>query len=214
MERPLRKILIVAALLLSFVCVAFAQDQSSKLDIAVGYAGLKQNISSNLDLINLGHPWENGWQASIAYNPFAHVGIEVQGNGFYKGLHIGNNIPFVSSLSLGSYRLYTVTVGPTVKFSTTKVQPYVHALFGIANAGVGTGGILSFLPIPTDLSHFNTTNFAADLGGGLDYMVVPHVGLRVEAADLLTHFPLSTVALTSGNTQNNFKIMGGVTFHF
>jgi opacity protein-like surface antigen len=210
----LKRFLVLAALIFTFACAAIAQDQSSKFDLAVGYAGVKEDISSNLDILGLGHPWANGWQASAAYNFTSHIGAEFQANAFYKGIHIPGNIPIISSFNLGNLNVYTYTVGPTVKLSTSRVQPYVHGLVGIAHASVGTSGILNFLPIPTSLDSFNSTHLAFDLGGGVDFMVVPHIGIRGEVGDLITRFPLSNVALTSNNTQNNFKVMAGVAIHF
>lgn len=206
----------LAVLLVLFIpAFAAAQDSdnASKIDLAIGYAGLRQDISPNLSIINLDHAWDNGWQASAAYNFRPSIGIEAQVNGFYKGLGI-SGIPIISSLGLGNLDLYTVTFGPQFKWSHSRFQPYVHALVGFAHGSVSRGGILNFLPIPTDLSSFNNTAFAADLGGGADFMLTKHVGLRGEAAYVYTHFPFGDLSPTEDNSQNNIKVMGGLAFHF
>ena len=203
----------LATLLVLFV-PALAAAQNSKLDLAIGYAGLREDISPNLSAINLDHVYANGWQASLDYNFRPSIGIEAQVNGFYKGLNIGSGIPIISNLGLGSLDLYTATFGPQFKFSHSRFQPYVHALVGLAHGSISAGGILSLLPIPTSLSSFNNTAFAADLGGGADFMVSKHVGLRGEVAYVYTHFPFSDVLPTENNSQNHLKVMGGLAFHF
>jgi hypothetical protein len=207
------KALLLMALFSFMTCFASAQDDS-KFDLSVGYAGLREGTPSSLSAIGLDHPWANGWQVAGVYNVVPAVGIEAQVNGFYKGLHLPSGIPIISSLNLGNLNVYTATFGPQVKFPHGKVEPYLHGLVGFAHGSVSTGGILSFLPIPTDLSSFNKTTFAADLGGGIDYMVIPHIGLRGEVAYVYTRFPLSDIGLASSNSQNNLKAMVGLAFHF
>ena len=207
----------LAALLMLFIpafAAAQSDDNASKLDLAIGYAGLREDISPNLSAINLDHVYANGWQASLDYNFRPSIGIEAQLNGFYKGLGIQTNLPIIGNIGLGNLNFYTATFGPQFKFSHSRFQPYVHALVGFAHGSVSAGGILNFLPIPTSLSSFNDFAFAADLGGGADFMVTTHVGLRGELAYVYTRFPFSDISPTEDNSQNHLKVMGGLAFHF
>jgi hypothetical protein len=205
---------LAALLTLLIPALASAQDNASKLDLAIGYAGLREDISPNFSAINLDHVYANGWQASLDYNFRPSIGIEAQVNGFYKGLGVQTNVPIIGNIGLGNLNLYTVTFGPQFKWSHSRLQPYVHALVGLAHGSVSAGGILNFLPIPTSLSSFNDFAFAADLGGGADFMVTKHVGLRGELAYVYTRFPFSDVSPTEDNSQNHLKVMGGLAFHF
>jgi opacity protein-like surface antigen len=207
-------IAVVASIAILLPSFAVAQDNTSKLDLAIGYAGLREDISPNLSAINLDHVWANGWQASAAYNFRPSIGIEAQVNGFYKGLGVHTGLPLIGNIGLGNLNLYTATFGPQFKWSHSRFQPYVHALVGFAHGSVSAGGILSFLPIPTSLSSFNDFAFAADLGGGADFMVTKHVGLRGEVAYVYTRFPFSDISPTEDNSQNHLKVMGGLAFHF
>jgi len=207
----LKRVIISIAFCLLLVPLATAQ--SDKFDIAVGYAGLWADISPNLSAIDLNRKFMNGWQVAGIYNANSYLGLEVQANGFYKGLTAGGNIPLISSLKLANLSLYTVTFGPQLKFGHGPLQPFVHGLVGVARGNISTNGILNFIPIPTNLRAFNDTAFAADIGGGVDFFIVPRVSVRGEGAYVYTHFPFSDLSPTEDNSQNHLKFAASLVFH-
>jgi hypothetical protein len=65
------------------------------------------------------------------------------------------------------------------------------------------------------------TNFAMDFGGGVEYYFAPHLALRWDLSDVMTHFgggvvlrgPGSSIGTTLG-TQHNFESTVGLLVHF
>jgi opacity protein-like surface antigen len=92
--------------------------------------------------------------------------------------------------------LHTFMFGPVVRAPLPKITPFAHALFG--------GGHISGEAAGTSASE---TDFTWAAGGGVDWAVLPHVGIRVAQADLLQ--------TRAGNTsQNNFRYSAGVVLKF
>jgi hypothetical protein len=103
-----------------------------------------------------------------------------------------------------------------------------QAFFGLkAGTRVGRWGV--FLKARPGFAHFydgaaqqrltQRTNFALDLGGGVEYYFIPHVGLRWDLSDVMTHF--GSGRLTSGpggplgvplGTHGNFQTTVGIVF--
>ena len=90
-------------------------------------------------------------------------------------------------------RIYTYTFGPQLSYrKNTKLVPFAHTLFG--GARVGGGG-------------FGINGFAANLGGGIDWVVHQNLGIRLIQADaLITRF--------AGSTSTDARLSFGVVFRF
>jgi hypothetical protein len=64
------------------------------------------------------------------------------------------------------------------------------------------------------------TNFALDLGGVIEYDIVPHIGLRWDLSDVMTHFGNAGLLAGPGpvgvplGTQNNFETTIGAVVRF
>ncbi len=103
-----------------------------------------------------------------------------------------------------------------------------QAFFGLkAGTRVGRWGV--FLKARPGFAHFydgvaqqrltQRTNFALDIGGGLEYYVLPHIGVRWDLSDVMTHFgsgmlnagPGSPLGIQLG-TQSNFQTTVGIVF--
>jgi hypothetical protein len=96
----------------------------------------------------------SGWNASISGN-FKHVlGITADFSGAYR-----SNVDF-----------YSYTFGPTLTARLPVVQPFVHALFGVATLKTG---------------EISTSEFAMYLGGGLDLGLRKGIGFRLFQGDWL-----------------------------
>ena len=121
-----------------------------------------------------------GWNASLTGN-FKHVlGITADFSGVYNS-HRANS------------SAYTYTVGPVLTARLPVIQPFVHALFGVATFSSG---------------RVNDNAFAMFVGGGFDIGLRKGIGLRLVQADwLMTKF--------SDQTQNRQgRVSAGIVLKF
>ena len=90
-------------------------------------------------------------------------------------------------------KLLVYGAGPKIALRQKKWEPWAHAIFGGAHEQPQTAD--------------NSKNaFAVELGGGADYRVNPRFSGRLEADWVRTAF--------FSQSQNNFKLMAGIVFHF
>ena len=90
-------------------------------------------------------------------------------------------------------KLLIYGAGPKLALRQKKWEPWIHAIVGGAHEQPQTAG--------------NSKNaFAVEAGGGADYRINPRFSARLEADWVHTNF--------FGQSQNNFKLMAGVVFHF
>lgn len=121
-----------------------------------------------------------GWNASLTGN-FKHVlGITADFSGVYNSRRTNSSA-------------HTYTVGPVLTARLPVIQPFVHALFGVA--ALSGGGI-------------NDNAFAMFVGGGFDIGLRKGIGLRLVQADwLMTKF--------SDQTQNRQgRVSAGIVLKF
>ena len=97
------------------------------------------------------------------------------GGNFKKWFAIEGDVTYTTKTITGtSVNLLTYVVGPrfTKRSSNSKLQPFVHALFGGGHLnGVGTG------------VNASTNGWAGKMGGGLDIVAGKHVAIRVVQID-------------------------------
>ncbi len=203
----MRKIL--TAILFVFAAAPYSSAQTSSnpspLDVIVGYSLLRVQIANALAPTGLDHVNASGGEAGVVLN-FAHgVGLEFQGTGYYKRLmaqEVG-----LPPTQVGQLGLYTAMVGPQFKtYTQSNVDPFIHMLFGVARGNISQNSGPPF-------SAFDTTVFAADLGGGVDFKVTGHLSLRGEVAYVYTQFPFSQEESGLGNSQNDVKATVALVFH-
>lgn len=93
--------------------------------------------------------------------------------------------------------------GPRVSGNFGKVDLYAHALFGglTFHSQVGNG---------------TATSFAAALGGGVDWWLKPHFGIRPMQFDLLLNTNSAAVSGQNGTGRpgNSYRLVTGVVFRF
>jgi opacity protein-like surface antigen len=90
-------------------------------------------------------------------------------------------------------KLLIYGAGPKIALRQKKWEPWIHAIVGGAHEQPQTAD--------------NSKNaFAVEAGGGADYRINPRFSGRLEADWVHTGF--------FGQSQNNFKLMAGVVFHF
>jgi hypothetical protein len=202
----MKKFLLPVVFLFAAAICSPAQTISNpaKLDVIVGYSLLRTQIANELAPIGLDHVNASGVQVAVVYNFGRGIGLEAQGTGYHKTLM--ERVTGIPVSEVGKVTLYTAMVGPQFKtYTESNVNPFIHALFGIARGDRSGAQILS---------GFNGSNvFAADLGGGVDFKVSGHLSLRGEVAYVYTRFPFSHTDSGFGDSQNDVKATAAFIFH-
>lgn len=156
--------------------------------------------------------------AQVAIHKLPELGETVFGYGFR--FTYGAYLPFLSFDS----EINTFPTNSTGNFGETQ------GFFGL-KAGVRVGRWGGFLKARPGFDHFGgggnpqrisaETHFAMDLGGGVEYYFVPHLGLRWDLSDIMTHFGGTTLSSGPGGpigtplgTQQNFQTTVGVVVTF
>jgi hypothetical protein len=186
------KKLILAGLILLTASLAMAQN-NSKVDIFGGYSYLNQDTNGADGRLNL-----NGWTASATFNFHKYLGLTAEVGGDYGSPSLGSSSAYLgfSGVSANVHQ-HTFLFGPTVHvLRTKKLDLFGHALFGIADAKASASGVST-----------SDNGFAVALGGGADYNLTKHFGVRLVQADWLR-------TNLFGDNQNDFRYSGGLVFHF
>jgi opacity protein-like surface antigen len=184
--------------LLSVVCLLVVNAHAQKNEFAAEASGLFPSTN------NLSIDPAAGFQLNYAHRligvPGLALYVEVP---FLAGF---NNLRTVSSLINGqNYSSIFFTPGVKVKFVPGFfISPYLAGGIGVAHFSASNSG-------------GSENDFAADIGGGLDIKVLPHVSLRGEVRDFITDTPgfgaLDLIQNFTGKT-NNVVASGGVVIRF
>jgi opacity protein-like surface antigen len=175
----------LALAMLCFCATAGLQAQSTDLGLTIG-----GNFVST-KTFDVSHSWVI--QGSLAHRLFG-----AEGTGLYAELPIAaafNNQPkTVSTVTNFHYSSLFVTPGVKLRIGTPLISPYVTFGVGAAHfsATNGLGG---------------DTSAAFSYGGGADWNVLPHIGIRGELRDYnsgIARFSLSG----SGRQHNTFLTVG------
>lgn len=106
------------------------------------------------------------------------------------------------NLNRENYNTLYFTPGLKVKFAPGfPVSPYLAA-------GIGWG---SFRSTNTSAT---SNQFAADLGGGVDFKIVPYISLRGEVRDYYTSAPTLDIPVVYQGHVNNIVFSGGMVLRF
>ncbi len=156
--------------------------------VALGYQYIRANAppaSCNCFSTNGGFI-----EGAYAFRYWLRAAAEVSGS---TATNIG---PLGQNLNLMTY-----TAGPQVALHIGRIEPYGQALFGAAH------GSNSYFPSSTSYST-SATSFAYQAGGGIDFTLTRHIGIKViEAQYLHTSFPNGT-----DNSQNHLMLGAGIMF--
>lgn len=172
---------------------AFAQ----KNEFAVEASGLFPSAD------NLSFDPSLGYQLNYAHRffgiPGASLYVEVP---FLAGFT--NNRTLTSLFTGQNYNSLYVTPGVKLKFLPAfPLSPYLAAGIGVAHFSASH-------------SSASESDFAIDIGGGVDLKVFPHVSLRGEVRDFITDTPglnLDLIQNFTGKT-NNVVASGGLVLRF
>ncbi len=192
----MRKLLFL--LILMSVCsfVSQAQDDVAPLEIFGGYSYLRT-----------GNPYDqnsHGWNTSVAGNLTRNFAVKADFGGYYDGYTraaIGGPIDVRN-------RVHTFLFGPQFNFrATDRVNPFVHALFGVAHdRTTATRGAARAVIVDT--------GFAMALGGGVDAKLNDSVSFRIFQTDyLLTRYRDPYIAPLAKRSIHHFRLSTGLVFH-
>jgi len=172
--------------------LAWAQDAMPRVQVFGGFSILLEDTRGLSDTqvnLSLHNPTSaygirsnfNGWNAGAQYNWNRWVSFAVDFSGY-------SGVPFTATTPSGTAGLPTQSrdsflVGAVGSYrNKTKFTPYAHALFGLErahlNASTPAGSVPPFTTVDTTFD-----DFAAVLGGGVDYRVARRISLRLAQLD-------------------------------
>jgi len=182
----MRKIAIVAGVLLAFASVGFAQIPTSG-NVFFGYSFYNTDLSS-IDRANT-----NGWEASVEGKVLPFIGIVGDFDAHYGSQNFvgvcppGGGCTFNADVTERNFLF-----GPRASVSVGKVRPFAELLIG--------GAHINVKGVTTD------TSFATALGGGIDYRLLRIVAWRLQGDYLHTSF--------FNTSQNNIRLSTGLVLRF
>ncbi len=163
--------------------------ETPKYEISAGYAYRSLYEPSGLS------PYLNGWYASFDRNLFSWIGFEVEGMGVYKN----------QGVVTGNMRVYSFMGGPRIyPLRHRKFTPFGHVLYGVAilRNTVGPFGGFAQTTSTNDVKSW-------EAGGGFDYNVSRHWGIRI------FEFDFGSSNFTGGSASQGVKrITVGIVYRF
>jgi hypothetical protein len=205
----MHKIVSIGFAALAFASVAVGQHLG---ELSANYSYLHYSPTNNASSVNL----NGGGGAAVLY--FAgFLGIKAEFEA-YAGKNVDFNFPPGSircpqgCTGLAHANLFTINVGPTIKFRIKRLQPFVEGLVGATHTNFYknvakncVNCIISATP----------GDYALDIliGGGIDFKATKHLAIRpIEADYFLTRF-INQIT-TGQNNQHNFRYQAGLVFEF
>jgi opacity protein-like surface antigen len=179
----MRKLLFLATLIVASASMAFAQSTDrAKPEFFAGFSVNSIDTGIN-DTDVVVHNADNrqtgfGFDTSVTGYFNRQFGIEGNVDGHYKTKTFDISSTLTSPIVPVRVKVseYNFMAGPHVRFPSddSKVAPYLHALVGGNHSRLS--GTASGVTVNDD-----ATDFALKLGGGVDFGVSEHVGVRLSA---------------------------------
>ena len=190
----------VAIVVLLLSALAMAQS-SSRVDVFGGYTYM------NPDFSLVTPDGTSGWNASANFKASRWVGIVADFSGFYPSY----TYPPGGSINHVTGQTYTFLFGPQVSLPTGRFSPFARFLLGVRHVTPQDFG--------GQTQNFFESNdaFTVGAGGGLDYDVARHVGIRGQVDWLyarLTPIGGGDPGVNYVKNRNVARISTGVVFRF
>jgi opacity protein-like surface antigen len=201
----MKKIILLATMLLVVSMTAFAQDKYPKFELAGTYTMVRYDIQI------LGNESIHGYGISAQYNANKVFGVV----GEWTATH-GKSGPY--SLAQGGRiyqipevdtRFQTLMFGPRISGRTKPVTVFGHWLVGAATNKLDDDiGAYNY-------NSFTKWQFAMAIGGGVDINVSKSVAIRAAQFDWVpVHSSLDEVSSSTKTFWNNVRYQAGVVFKF
>lgn len=185
-----------ALCIVSGVAIGGWAQSADRVEIFGGYSYAMNDFTGGT-LYNSQTSLNRGWNASANFrlNHFSQFVADY--GGFY--LPLSSDLCAFGGSSCSSSG-HTLMFGPQLSVRS-RLTPFAHALFGVA------------LAHQSDL-HFLASNhsFVMALGGGVEYGLTPHFGVRAQADYLQTHFTNDDNQVPFKN--GNARVSAGVIVRF
>ncbi len=205
-------------LLVVLLCASLAiAQENTKAEVFGGYQ------YTNIDLKGLASRQSaNGWDADVAFHVNKTFSLVGDISGAYKTetIDTAGVTPVVTSATLdprvvittaeGKVRMYNYLFGPRVSFTSSKVTPFVEALFGITHTTISAS-------VSGVTESIGSNGFGMAIGGGLDYNANKHVAIRLAKFDYMLNqfkYSNSSLGVDLSENLNNFRYATGVVFKF
>ena len=167
----MRKLLLVAGLLLAFPLVSLAQD-APKAEIFGGYSYLNPKDGDDL----------HGWNASVTGNINKWFGLKADFSGYYD-----TEKTAFAKFSQSNHLF--LAGGQFTYRKNDRVQPFAHLMAGTAYSRFKSRVNCPLTPTTVACTPFNSTisdtHFALVAGGGVDLKVANALAVRLIQADYL-----------------------------
>ena len=170
---------------------ASAQKLSLSTDVAVTYVAERSKVEPS----NCGCFWLNGGSVDAAVTAYKGLGVAFNLTGETNS-NIAPGVSLTQIEYMGGLR-YTHALLPT-----PRTRLFLEGLSGAVHAYNGT------FPQGTQIVT-SVNKLAVQAGGGVDVALKYGVGVRVEGDWVYTQLPNAGT-----NTQNDFKIAAGLSYHF
>jgi hypothetical protein len=193
----MKKLSFLASLVvLCLPLAASAQEVAPKVEIFGGYSLLRVDPGS-VPGSDVGKIDTHGFNVSMAGNFAKHVGIVSEFSHFTKSGSASNIFGDQRLRGVDvKLRVFTILFGPRVILHRGKVEPFIHALFGVARPSAEASG-------PGGAVEGAASSFASAVGGGLDVKAHNNLAIRLGQVDYLR-------ARAGGEGLNNFRYSVGV----
>jgi opacity protein-like surface antigen len=188
-----------------FVLGSIAQAQQSpsfpRGEVFAGYAFLHAKIpfatdpDAGITTVNL-----NGWNASVALNPTAFLGVVGDFGGYYGPVtntelfKPNNGVLCTGNVNATLRNIHTVTFGPQLALRQEHFTVFAHGLLGIAHIRADFSGV-------TPAATVSDNKFAMLFGGGADIDLSRRFAFRVQPDYMRTE--------VLSREQNNFRFSAG-----
>jgi len=190
-----------AATLLLFCGLALGQSSGDRFEIFGGYSLVTGDFTGTFADRNT-HIL-NGWNASANYKGSRLLGFVGDFSGYYPSYTYGG----LGGLTVKA-RSHSFLFGPQVSVPLSKVTPFAHALLGVTHIGYPQPSSCPQCTAASDNS------FAYALGGGMDFDLTRHLGIRAQADLFHNGFSSSDNQLTYRYHQWTARISTGLVFRF
>ena len=157
------------------------EENTPRLEVFGGYSFMNAGTDGLASRQNV-----NGFESSVAYNVNRWLAAEGNVGAYYKSITIINVGTF-------GFNDYLIAGGPRL----TVRKMFIHGLIGMDHQANNL-----YFDGPGPSSGNNV--LAAELGGGVQWKVARHIGVRTSADYVLTHF--------DGWIQSSVRVTAGVVF--
>jgi len=205
----MKRFSLLAIVFVSSFSAAFAQNEK-KPEFFAGYSF--ETVDTGVTSTDLGTATSldnrfkaNGFNLSAADYFTKHFGVAADFSAHFdnRGDSVG------ADTTQSKFSLYNITAGPQFRFAGTgRLTPFVHVLAGVARRNL-TETVTSTATSNSD----NTTSFAMNIGGGLDYRLNHRFALRLFQFDYNPIFLRSRIVDTitfPNQTLSGFRFSTGL----